>query len=74
MSVPLSYHGALMSESFSDLNRSVSEMDKECAAGVSEIVYSDSLNACLLASPVHLVMEIVFRYREDTAIIIKAVY
>lgn len=73
-----------MGISISDLNTFVTHpirnrdsreahINEQTDVAVSQIVDSDALDACCLCTPVHLMVEIAFGYRENTIFLFQTV-
>ena len=73
MRVPIGDFDALMSNPVGNGNRREAHINEQTDVAVSQIVDSDALDACCLCTPVHLMMEIAFGYRENTIFLFQTV-
>lgn len=62
-----------MSNPVSNGNRREAHINEQTDVAMSQIVDSDALDACCLCTPVHLMMEIAFGYRENTIFLFQTV-
>lgn len=73
MRVPIGDFDALVSNPVSNGNRREAYINEQTDVAMSQIVDSDALDACCLCTPVHLMMEIAFGYRENTIFLFQTV-
>ena len=73
MRVPIGDFDALVSNPVGNGNRREAHINEQTDVAVSQIVDSDALDACCLCTPVHLMVEIAFGYRENTIFLFQTV-
>ena len=73
MRVPIGDFDALVSNPVGNGNRREAHINEQTDVAVSQIVDSDALDACCLCTPVHLMVEIAFGYRENAVFLFQAV-